>query len=336
VQAGDAPPVALATPILAEGQTGKDGVFPDFFNHFLNRNIMTKQSKPNLYQTVTNRIIEKLEQGVAPWRRTWSRYGLARNYASKHIYTGINMVLMNMTEHPIPYFMTFNQVRDHGGKVRKGSKAEQVVYFNFYYKDANDRTLTREQASAAQARGQEIQILKFIKHYPVFNIADIEGIEFEIPEVTLRDNEQINACEQIIAEMPNCPDFVTIDADQPFYSPTRDVVNMPSIKQFETSQAYYATCFHELAHSTGHPTRLNREGISNPQGFGSKSYSQEELIAEMAAAFVCAKVDIDVEPLLDNSASYLAGWLKVLKEDNRFIFHAAAEAQKAADYILGM
>ena len=298
---------------------------------------MTKQSKSkvNLYQSVTDRIIEKLEQGVAPWRRTWSRYGLARNYASKHIYTGINMVLMNMTEHPIPYFMTFNQIKQEGGKIRKGSKAEQVIYYNFYYKDENDRTLSREQAINAQQQGQEIQVLKFIKYYNVFNIADVEGIEFEVPEVTLRDNEQINACEQIIAEMPQCPEFVTIDADRPFYSPTRDVVNMPSIRQFESSQDYYATCFHELAHSTGHPSRLNREGITNPTGFGSKSYSREELIAEMAAAFVCAKVNIDVEPLMDNSASYLAGWLKVLKEDNGFIFKAAAEAQKAADFILG-
>lgn len=299
---------------------------------------MTKRNTSNkrdLYSEVTNKIISKIEAGVAPWRKTWSQYGLARNYASNHIYTGINMILMNMTEHPIPYFMTFNQIKEQGGKIKKGSKAEMVVYFNLYYKDEQDNTLSREQAIAARQQGREVQVLKFIKYYNVFNIENIEGIEFEIPQVTLRDNDQINACEQIIAEMLNAPDFTLIDADQPFYSPVKDVVNMPSIKQFESSQAYYATCFHELAHSTGHASRLNREGITNPQQFGSSSYSQEELIAEMAASFLCAKVNMDYDEITDNSAAYLAGWLKVLKEDSKFIFKAAAEAQKAADYILG-
>lgn len=299
---------------------------------------MTKKSKTikrDLYQEVTNKMIEKIEQGVAPWRKSWSQYGLARNYATNHIYSGINMILMNMTEHPIPYFMTFHQIKEQNGKIRKGSKAEMVIYFNVYYKDEHDQTLTREAASAARQQGREVQVLKFIKYYNVFNIADIEGIEFEIPQVELKDNDQINACEQIIAEMPNCPDFVCIDADQPFYSPSRDVVNMPDIKQFHSSQAYYATCFHELAHSTGHASRLAREAIMNPQGFGSKPYSQEELVAEMAASFLCAKVNIDYDEITENSAAYLAGWLKVLKEDSTFIFKAAAEAQKAADYILG-
>lgn len=299
---------------------------------------MTKKhtsTKRDLYSEVTNKIIAKIEQGVAPWRKTWSQYGLARNYASNHIYTGINMILMNMTEHPIPYFMTFNQIKQEGGKIRKGSKAEMVVYFNLYYKDEHDKTLSREQAIAARQQGREVQVLKFIKYYHVFNIADIEGVEFDIPEVTLRDNDQIHACEQIITNMPNAPEFVCIDADQPFYSPTKDVVNMPNIKQFHSSQAYYATCFHELAHSTGHASRLNRDGITKAEQFGSKSYSQEELIAEMAASFLSASVNIDYDDITDNSAAYLAGWLKVLKADSKFIFKTAAEAQKAADYILG-
>ena len=106
-------------------------------------------NKRDLYQEVTNKIISKIEEGVAPWRKSWSQYGLARNYATDHIYSGINMVLMNMTPHPIPYYMTFNQIKEEGGKIRKGSKAEMVVYFNVYYKDENDKTLTRQQASAA-------------------------------------------------------------------------------------------------------------------------------------------------------------------------------------------
>ena len=298
---------------------------------------MTKRSKSqkrDLYQEVTNRMIAMIEQGVAPWRRTWSQYGLARNYATKHIYTGINMVLMNTTPHAVPYFMTFNQVKEQGGKVRKGSSAEMVIYFSVYYKDEHDRTLSKEEARRARDQGREIQVLKFIKYYNVFNIADIEGIEFEIPEVTLKDNEQIDACEQIIAGMPKPPQRKQTDANRAFYSPLADTVNMPDIRQFDSAAAYYATYFHELAHSTGHASRLAREEVMNPQGFGSKPYSREELLAEMAASFLCATVNIDYDEITENSAAYLAGWLKVLKEDSKFIFKAAAEAQKAADYIL--
>lgn len=300
---------------------------------------MTKQAKTttqrDLYSEVTNKMIAMIEQGVAPWRRTWSQYGLARNYATRHIYTGINMILMNTTPHPIPYFMTFNQIQEQGGKIRKGSKAEMVIYFSVYYKDAQDNTLSKEKAAAMHRAGQEVQVLKFIKYYNVFNVADIEGIPFDIPEVQLNPNEQIEACDRIIREMPKCPEIKTINANSAFYAPAPDIVNMPDIRQFDSPEAFYATFFHELAHSTGHASRLAREGIVNPSQFGSKPYSREELLAEMAASFLCASVQIDYDEITENSAAYLAGWLKVLKEDSRFIFKAAAEAQKAADFILG-
>lgn len=301
----------------------------------MTKHIKSTTTSRDLYAEVTNKIIGMIEQGVAPWRKTWSQYGLARNHATGHTYTGINMILMNTTPHPIPYFMTFNQIQEQGGKIRKGAKAEMVIYFNVYYKDENDQTLSRQQASAAPEHGQEVQVLKFIKYYNVFNIADIEGIEFEIPEVVLKENEQIERCEQIIANMPNRPELKQVNADQPFYSPLSDFVNMPDIRQFDSPQTYYATFFHELAHSTGHASRLAREEVMNPAEFGSKPYSREELLAEMAASFLSASVNIDYDDVTENSAAYLAGWLKVLKEDSKFIFKAAAEAQKAANYILG-
>lgn len=295
----------------------------------------TTTTQRDLYAEVTNKIIGLIEQGVTPWRRTWSQYGLARNYATGHIYTGINMVLMNMTLHPIPYFMSFNQIQEKGGRIRKGAKAEMVIYFNVYYKDGQDNTLSKETAAAMHRAGQDVQVLKFIKYYNVFNVADIEGIEFEIPEIQLKANEQIEACDRIIREMPKRPKIETINANSAFYAPLADVVNMPDIRQFDSPEAFYATFFHELAHSTGHASRLAREAILNPSKFGSERYSQEELIAEMAASFLCASVQIDYDEITENSAAYLAGWLKVLKEDSRFIFKAAAEAQKAADFILG-
>jgi antirestriction protein ArdC len=182
--------------------------------------------------------------------------------------------------------------------------------------------------------GEEIQVLKFIRYFNVFNITDIEGIKFEIPEIESRPNEKIVWCENIIENMPNRPELKSIDGNRAFYSPTLDFVNMPDIKQFETAEDYYATFFHELTHATGHASRLAREDVMNPETFGSKPYSREELVAEMGASFLCSSVNIDYDSIIENNAAYLAGWLKVLKEDSKFIFKAAAEAQKAADYIL--
>ncbi len=294
----------------------------------------TPITRRDLYQEVTDKIIRLIEQGVASWRRTWSTYGLARNYATGHIYTGINLILMNNTSHSIPYFMTFNQVQERGGKIRKGAKAEMVIYFNVYYKDGNDQTLSREQARTSSDHGEEIQILKFIKYYNVFNIADIEGIDSEISEIELKPNEKIAVCECIIDQMPNRPEVRILEGNRAFYSPTYDFVTTPPIRQFESSGAFYATFFHELIHSTGHSSRLAREEVMNPQVYGTKPYGREELVAEMGASFLCSTAQIDYDDIMENNAAYLAGWIGILKEDNKIIFKAAAEAQKAADFIL--
>lgn len=288
----------------------------------------------DLYQEVTNKIIGMIEQGVAPWRRTWSTYGLARNYATGHIYTGINLILMNNTSHPIPYFMTFNQVKERGGQIRKGAKAEMVIYFNVYYKDSGDQTISKEQARARSGSGEEIQVLKFIKYYNVFNIADVEGIDFEISEIELKQNEKIAMCECVIDQMPKRPEIRIIDSDRAFYSPRLDFVVMPTIRQFESPEAYYATFFHELIHATGHGSRLARDEVMNPQTYGTKPYGREELVAEIGASFLCSSAQIDYDDIMENNAAYLAGWVEILKEDSKIIFRAAAEAQKAADYIL--
>ena len=210
-----------------------------------------------------------------------------------------------------------------------------VIYFNVYYKDGGDQTLTKEQARARSNTGEEIQVLKFIKYYNVFNIADIEGIDFEISEIELKPNEKIAMCECIIDQMPNRPTLRRVEGNsRAFYSPTYDFVVMPVIEQFETAEDYYATFFHELTHATGHASRLGREEVMTPQLFGTKPYSREELVAEMGASFLCSSVHIDYDHITENSAAYLAGWIQVLKEDSKVIFKAAAEAQKAADYIL--
>lgn len=294
-----------------------------------------RTSSKDLYEKVNNRIIALLEKGVIPWRLPWTRYGLARNYATGHIYTGINLLLMNHTEHPIPYFMTFKQVQDAGGKIKKGAKAEMIVFFNMIFKDKDNNTVNKEDAYEKGRIRKDVKPIRFIKYYNVFGVRDIEGIEFTYPEVELKDHQRIEHCEAILENMPNPPEFIEVDANRAFYHSEHDCFNMPDIRQFETPEDYYATLYHELSHATGHEKRLNRPTITNPSENRDKDYAMEELIAEMSAAYICASVGIDFDPIIENSAAYLQSWLKVLKEDKFFIFKSAAEAQKSADYILG-
>ncbi|MCG8327770.1 MAG: zincin-like metallopeptidase domain-containing protein [Chitinophagales bacterium] len=281
-------------------------------------------------------MIELLENGVTPWRCTWNQYGLARNYATGHIYTGINGFLMNLTPHPIPYFISFKQAKTKGGKIRKGAKANKVFFYKTLFKNEEEGFISAKQATALQGMGEDIQTIPMLKYYSVFNIEDVEGIEINIPEVELKEHERISKCEEIIKNVSNAPKYVFEDANRAYYHPFADKLNMPALGQFETAEEYYSTFFHELTHSTGHQSRLNREGITKLNPFGSPNYSKEELIAEMGASFLAAHTGINYDEITVNSAAYLQGWLKVLKADKKLIFKAAAEAQKAADYILNI
>jgi antirestriction protein ArdC len=215
----------------------------EFIFSLLNYLFMKTTTEPqvqqnSLYEEVTNRIISMIKKGVAPWRKTWSTYGLARNYVSGRLYTGINYLLMNNTEYPIPYFLTFNQVKELGGKVKKGAKAEMVIYFKVYYKDFNDNTLTLKEANLRRLKGEEIKVLRFIRYYNVFNVKDIEGTELDLNrfnEAKLTDNEKIERCEQIIRNMPKPPELRQIDSNRAYYHPAMDFINMPDIKQFESA-----------------------------------------------------------------------------------------------------
>ncbi|MEM1124468.1 MAG: ArdC-like ssDNA-binding domain-containing protein [Bacteroidota bacterium] len=251
-------------------------------------NVTTKANQPkrDLYREVTDKIMGLLEKGVAPWRQTWSSYGLARNYVTGRPYNGINKILLNNTVHPIPYFLSFKQVKALNGKVKKGAKAEMVLYFSVFYKDAYNKTVSEEQAKEMKAAGQEVKKRSSLRYFSVFNIADVEGIEFHTPEVQLKENEQIEKCENIIKDMPNCPKIKHINGNEAYYNALKDFINMPKIKQFDSSAEYYVTLFHELTHATGHQDRLNRKGITEPTKFGSIPYSKEELIVRHVGVII--------------------------------------------------
>jgi antirestriction protein ArdC len=168
----------------------------------------------------------------------------------------------------------------------------------------------------------------------VFNVAQCDGLDERIPKLDEpgKPFEPIAECERIAGNMPQSP-TVTHGTVGAFYRAAHDLVSMPHRERFESSEAYYSTLFHELTHATGHKSRLDRPGIADVAAFGSKMYSKEELVAEMGAAFLCSRAGIE-NATIDQSASYINGWLTKLKSDNRLVVHAAAQAQRAADFIL--
>jgi antirestriction protein ArdC len=276
------------------------------------------------YQVITDRVITLLEQGIVPWQKPWQGGDqLPQNAVSGRHYRGVNVFLLHAMNFESPFWLTFNQAKALGGSVRRGEKACPVVFWKWLESEENG----------------EMKRIAFLRYYSVFNIAQCEGIPRDkIPSLgsTRREHSPIETAERIVSAMPKRPE-VKHGLDRAFYSPGGDFVAMPSPEQFRTGEDYYSVLFHELAHSTGHETRLNRKGVSGAEGewsaFGSTPYAKEELVAEMGAAFLCGQAGI-VERTLDNSAAYVGSWLQRLKDDRKLVVHAAAQAQKAADFIL--
>jgi antirestriction protein ArdC len=281
--------------------------------------------KADAYQVITDRIVGLLENGVIPWQKPWSGgQSLPQNLTSRKPYRGVNVFLLHAMCYQSPFWLTYKQAQELGGNVRRGEKACPVVFWKWLDVDGTE--------------GGERKRIPFLRYYSVFNVAQCEGITPHIPESEnfRRDHNPIEAGERMVSAMPHRPE-IKHGLDRAFYSPAGDFVGMPSPSQFRTGEDYYSVLFHELTHSTGHETRLNRKGVSASDGewsaFGSTPYAKEELVAEMGAAFLCGHAGI-VERTLDNSAAYIKSWLNRLKDDPRLVVQASAQAQKAADFIL--
>lgn len=278
-------------------------------------------SRPDVYQIVTDRIVAALGGGVIPWRRPWSAvYGLPRNYATGAVYSGINAFLLHLSG-ALPFFLTFKQALALGGNVRKGAKGHPVVYYNVAVRE-NEQTGKEEK-------------LPFLKYYTVFSVEDIEGIEFNLPEVERHAHSPIEAAEAIVRNWEGRP---TIEHrhQRAYYSPALDMVNMPARDTFTTGEGYYATLFHELTHSTGHACRLDRPDLTAGEDKLSASYAREELTAEMGSSFVCAAAGLNTEQTESNAVAYIQAWLERLKNDKKLVLQAASKAQRAAKLILGV
>jgi antirestriction protein ArdC len=298
----------------------------------------TTSVKPDLYQVITDKVIALLEAGTVPWQRPWNQYGLARNYATGHIYTGINAFLLNFfPSFDVPFYMTYKQAQALGGQVRKGAKAETVYFFKTLYKDADGKNLKPAQVAQLQSGEKFVKAIPMPRTFHLFNIADVDGIDFEIPELSDNLNAPIESCDSFVTGLQSVPEIQHKDLNNAFYAPVADQINMPPLPRFSCSPAYYKTLFHEITHSTGHTSRLSRPGITLPMEQrvpGSEPHAHEELIAELGAIYLCQHAGISRQPLQDNAAAYIDSYLSLLKNDKRFLFQASSQAQKAVNFLL--
>jgi antirestriction protein ArdC len=285
---------------------------------------MNRQQFIDPYQLVTDTIIRQLEKGVVPWHCPWQRnVGRPRNFHTGREYQGINILLLGWQRLASPYWMTWKQLKEHGGLVKKGEHGSLVVKFGSFKKRVKGTDGTEEEKETF-----------FLKGYKVFNSVQIEGVEF--PDVTPAPSvERIFQADEIVQAMPQRPTVIEGRHAHAFYQRNADTVEVPSRESFPHLEDFYLTLYHELVHSTGHESRLNRKSLVENDGFGGKVYSEEELVAEMGAAFLGAEADI-VRDDHEQSAAYLCGWLDVLKDKDhkRWIVHAANQAAKAADFVM--
>lgn len=282
----------------------------------------------DIYQTVTDRILQLLEAGTCPWRRSWSGgSGIARNLVSKKPYRGINPFLLAASPFSSPYWLTYRQAVSLGGHVKRGEKSSMVVFWKMLDKKAADQE--DEEAS----KHCKIPMLKF---YNVFSVEQCEGLTVPPePEEVVNEFTSIEKADQIVKGYRGAP-VVRHGGNRAFYRPADDIVQMPHPHTFDQSESYFSVFFHELAHSSGAAHRLARKEVTEVNTFGSEPYGVEELVAEFTASYLCAHAGISNQTI-DQSASYIDSWMKVLrsKENKKMLVIAAARAQAAADHILG-
>lgn len=286
-----------------------------------------KRSHP--YDLVTQVILDALREGSVPWRQTWTHEELPQSVKGHH-YRGINalvtQVVAMLRGYEDPRWITFKRAKELGAHVRKGEKSTPVIFWGW----TKGKRGQGESSETHDAEDREGQARCFVRHYRVFNIAQVDGLDLA-PLVTHPPVPPLEACEAIHASYRGgAPD---IRHGRPAYNPTHDVVFMPARGAFESSEAYYATLFHELGHSTGHETRLGRPGVTDRHAFASHEYGKEELCAELCAAFLCSRAKI-APKTEDNSVAYLDHWIKAIEGDPSLLVGAAQHAQRAADWIM--
>ena len=275
----------------------------------------------SIYEMVTDRIIEQLEQGCIPWQRPWTGVQSdAYNIVSKRPYSLLNQMLLKYAG----LYGTFKQWQELGGHIRKGEHSEIVVFWKIQPIEEikEDGTKTIKQ-------------IPLLRYYNVFHISQVDGVE--VKEKPIVYIEPIKEAERIKEEYKTREhiEIREIVSNKAFYSPLGDYIQVPCKEQYTAIEEFYSTLFHELVHSTGHKTRLDRLETGSNAHFGSETYSKEELTAELGSASLLNMLGIETPKTFRNSSAYIQSWLRVLRNDCKFIVSASSKAEKAVNYILG-
>jgi len=324
---------------------------------------MTKQYK-SICDRITQRIIDFLDEGIIPWQKPWvgGSANAPRSVSTKKVYRGTNLAILGCSGFKSPWWLTFGQARKLGGAVRKGQKAYPVHYWKF--PKLQDCPLCGGDDHEAVAscpkcddNGKYIGKFAQLFSFNVFNASQCDGLPekyYEIIEDSKRLNDfsPIEKADEIVNNYAkvyhddklaergeylhdNPPTVFHDQQDRNYYSPLADEVHLTTPEQFISNEEYYSVCFHELVHSTGHKDRLEREGVTGLNFFGSHEYSKEELVAEIGSTYLCGIAGIDRDTVIKNSAGYIQSWKKKLEDNTDWIVWAGTRASKACDHILG-
>ena len=308
-----------------------------------------KKTTDEIYNEVTNRVIESLKSGSVPWENPWVSQEGFQNYVSKRHYRGINPMLLQMSStingYTTPFWLTFNQASELSVKkflkekslsdneenrkqynfkenykgIRKGEKATTIIYWdNFEVEDENEEDGKRR--------------IFYLKYIPVFNTDQTDlGIEYKQEETI--DFVPIEKAAEIIEKWEDKPTINHLGFDSAHYIPSQDMIELPKRDSFKSPELYYKTLYHECIHSTAHKSRLHR--VKDWAKFGSDPYAKEELVAELGASFLINYAGIENDNTERNTEAYIKSWIKKLEENPKLIVQAGGQAQTASDYILG-
>ncbi len=270
----------------------------------------------DIYKEVTDRIIAQMENGIIPWRKPWIASNQAVSHVTGKAYSLLNQMMLGRAGE----YVTFKQCQQEGGKVKKGEKASMVVFWKWVETEDEETHEKKE--------------VPFLRYYNVFHIDQCEGLKARYAEMLPATADPNENAEVFITDylFRSGVKLTHESGDRAYYQPAFDRVVLPCMEQFKETAEYYSTAFHELTHSTGHESRLNR--LDRTAFFGTEAYSKEELIAEIGAAALVNHAGLETAASFRNNTAYVQNWLNVLKNDKRFIISAAGKAEKAVNLIL--
>lgn len=316
---------------------------------------MSGQDK--IYELITERMVAELEKGVVPWRKPWATAGSGypRNVKSSKAYRGINVFLLATTDHASPWWGTYDQMAERAGMAKVASKGKRG--YRWESPDGTPRGVRQGETSEVIVFWKRIPVtevdpgtgdrvkrfIPMLRYYRVFNAEQVDGLPEryfpgDAPE-TAGPDAALRAAQEILTgylARDGAPGFREDGGNRAYYGLERDDnIHVPAREWFPEEREYYSTALHEATHSTGHPKRCDRPGVRDFDHFGSGQYAKEELVAEMGAAMLMATAGIASKDTFENSAAYVGHWVGRLRDDHKLVVQAAAQAQRAADYILG-